>query len=441
MRFLLWSCLLIASASATFWNPKHMSTSWTFPYFSGAKNSPLFGAWRISPSDYEIVKQLPYGDYDQYKHRRTSDTQPHAVNNTGYIAIAKLAQLCFPFLGDLVAVRIIQVIAHILLCLLILACATTSTIQRLAFLCLYGINPIVIQVVTYPFYYFWACIPSAVLLYMWSKTVIRWPIGAVGVALVTLSVAIRPTSVLLAIWAGIMAAVRTLAQKSRPVALIGCTVAVVCIGSCFIVGTSSPNRAAQFAHSRFIGLGAYGGTNVIDVEDAVGFAEFRRRTGIKIDTNPVSGNWGDPTVSNRYAAVMGEAWWDNATPSIIVRNAILNLLQSFSVGYPYRSRGFAELSAALGCLTLLALACTGQWRIVIAICANYATFGWFYPPIPNYMFGAYILIAFGWSMAINQLASILCRPRTAGEGSLIKVLSLIRPLQSLTRHLMRQSDG
>lgn len=417
-RFLFWSCILIAAASAAFWNPKHMSTSWTFPYFSGARNSSILGEWRISPSDYEIVRKLPYESYDQYKHRQTSDTQPHEVNNTGYLVIAKISLLVFPFLGDLIAVRLVQILTHAALCLLVLSCAPQTAAHRLLFLCLYGMNPIVIQVVTYPFYYFWACVPSVFLIYAWNSPSVRWPIGVAGIALSVFTIAIRPTSFPLVLWCCIATASRILSEQPRAILLsgYGVTAAIACV--CFLTGTTSPNRAAQFAHTRFIGLGAYPGTGVIDVQDAVGFSEYRRRTGTKIDTNPITGNWGDPNVSMRYAAVMGEAYWANANPTIIARNALLNFLQSFSVGYPYKSRGLAEMSVALGGATLFAFIFTRQWRVIFAVCAIYATFGWYYPPIPNYMFGAYALIAYGWSVAIVQLArqigSQLMRQRERG---------------------------
>lgn len=391
-----------------------MSTSWTFPYFSGAKNSQLLGQWKISPSDYEVVRKLPYDNYKQYKHRQTSDTMPHEVNNAGYLVVAWLAQLLFPFLGDLDAVRVLQATVHIALCLLILTSAARTTVQRLAFLLLYGLNPIVIQVVTYPFYYFWTCLPSVVLLCMWHSTQARWASGIVGISLSVFSIAIRPTIFLLSLWASIGIPARLLSGKRRLTIVAGCLLGSGVSCACFLHATSSPNRAAQFAHSRYIGLGAYSGSDVIDVEDAVGFAEFRRRTGIKIDTNPITGNWGDSSISAQYALVMNEAYWDKATSISIIKNALLNLLQSFSVGFPYRMRGFAEISAAFGALTLLSLALTRQWLIIGAVGAYYATFGWFYPPIPNYLFGAYVLTGFGWSVVLDRLALWISKRRSPG---------------------------
>ena len=112
----------------------------------------------------DIVKDLSVDEYRNYKHNKTEDVIENNVNNYGYVLVALVATKILPWIGDIQAVIVIQIVVHVLFCVALVLFSFVNSFQRYAFILLYAANPIVIYFVTFPFYYFWMFIPSVALV-------------------------------------------------------------------------------------------------------------------------------------------------------------------------------------------------------------------------------------------------------------------------------------
>src|SRR5580698_7945556 len=163
-RWPLVLALILISALA-FRNRGAQSLDFAFPYFSGAANMEASYDWRISPSDYERVRGLSVEQYLAYRHQRTADFLLNTYNNYGYVLVVLAARSVFWWMGDGRAVVTLQVAVHVAMCLAVLALLRTP-VRRWSFALLYAANPVVLHIVTFPYYYFWAAVPCFVLAYL-----------------------------------------------------------------------------------------------------------------------------------------------------------------------------------------------------------------------------------------------------------------------------------
>jgi hypothetical protein len=98
-----------------------------------------------------------------------------------------------------------------------------------------------------------------------------------------------------------------------------------------------------------------------------------------------------------YYGYCKEAYWNffKANPFLVFRNAVLNFLQSFSIGYINAGGWLLNLlSAGLGLIFLVVLFIYKKYIPALLIAFSGIGFTPYYPPIPVYMFGGYILIVF-----------------------------------------------
>ena len=140
--------------------------NWSFPYFSGAANHRHLFEWRISPSDFESVSRMGAQEYLGYRHQATADSVPNIVNNYGYVLAVYAARHIFPWMGDGNAVVALQLMAHVVIVLVTLGLLGTDT-ERAVFFLFYGINPVVLHFVTFPYYYFWTALPCCFIALAW----------------------------------------------------------------------------------------------------------------------------------------------------------------------------------------------------------------------------------------------------------------------------------
>lgn len=270
-----------------------------------------------------------------------------------------------------------------------------SIVIALGFVLLYGINPVIIYFVTFPFYYFWQVVPSFVLVLLLMKgedtlrpTLQRITIFALCV-LIGLVVLARPTTLPLSLFT---LGVALLIAKRKKTILVGAIVAAIIGSSAFI----PPQR--NFWHTAYIGVGAYPNPfGVQGLSDNFGYALFERKTGHPINAS-LGGNMYDPVVMDRYKKIARDEYMRmvREQPAIFVRNAALNILQSYAVGYVNGAPAWVHyLSALLGLCVMVALLYSYQYLTFIAIGLASGGFSLYFPPIQAYMYGSCILIVFG----------------------------------------------
>lgn len=375
-----------------------MSVSWTFPYFSGAANFTRLFDWQISPVDFDLASKLSPRGYLQYIHVRSSLTTSYVLNSYGYVLIILVSRFLFSGLGDIQGVIYLQVLVHVGLCLIFVTFIFADYKSRLLFSLLYAANPVVIYFVTFPFYYFWLCIPSiclAVLLIKpkWSSWVVA---GSTPVLL--LSLLIRPTPIFLSLLFYAFA-FRLVRQHLR-------TIYLPCL-SVFVAGIilfSAVNPRQAPWHTMYVGLGAYANhVGVRTLSDDEGYSYYFSKTGQRISTDPVAGNWGKPVLMKSYAAVVGLRYLEIAAahPALLVRNAIVNFGQVFSVGYLDQRPLLSLLSSAVGWCIVVFLLIRKQFVWVLAVASSALSFFWYFPPIPAYNYAAYLLLVCGVISALS----------------------------------------
>jgi hypothetical protein len=380
--------ILIALSAVIFENTKQMSPVWTVPFLSGAAHYTLGGEWYFSPTDLSKYDSLSTDEKEAYKFQAhaTEELIKYGHNPIGYVFIIAIAKKIFFWVGDVKAIKLFQVLIHTLTTLFIFL--LYKPIERWLFLLFYGVNPLILYFVTFPFAYFWLTIPSAVFIYLILK---NWNINLYSYILIGLLMAIalsiRPTFVLLLpllfIWLFIKA------QKT--IALIFCilTMAITFL----FINKSTDNKTIW--HTIYIGIGAYPNPySINELSDNTAYELFFRETGQILDARP-GGNFYNKQVFTHYSNILKNTYLSilSSSPFLLLRNAILNFFQSFSLGYFVDYPLWVSyLSSLVGFTFFMLLLMKRHFIWILAIALNSLTFTPYFPPIQAYMFGGYILL-------------------------------------------------
>jgi len=399
----------IAIAALVFRNPGGQSVDWTFPYFSGAANFEFPAEWRISPSEYAAVRDMPIAEYRAHRHQRTQDTIAYTYNNYGYVLVVLAARTLFGWMGEGDAVVALQVVAHIGFSLAILSLLGTP-LRRWGFLLLYALNPVVLYLVTFPFYYFWTVVPCALFAAVWLK---RDRIGLwilpIALALFVAYV-IRPPVLFVCLLVFVVAFRR--GQRAATLAASALFALLLVVGSRLTY--SSP------WHTVYVGIGAYENPyGIAKPYDEYGYELYRRVTGIQIDMNPIDGSFQDAKERERYWRVLRDNYLAIAKerPLLLLRNAAFNTVEAFALGYD-PDRRWVTLLSGFGGLAMIGLILAGRAGIWgLGILSYAAGFTPYFPPVPAYLFGAYLLTALAAGQIAEHLLQLARARQYAGDRS------------------------
>lgn len=159
----------------------------------------------------------------------------------------------------------------------------------------------------------------------------------------------------------------------------------------FFIFAIAFKNPSQPWHTAYVGIGAYQNSAGIELSDQSGYKRFLEQTGIQIEIDSPYGNIYDPNVRESYYSNLRDGLMSYAKehPWQLAKNALLNVLQSFSVGYPVDHKKLAYASAFLGLIVFIILIKTRLYFILVLAFANVAGFAFYFPPIPAYMFGNY----------------------------------------------------
>jgi hypothetical protein len=158
----------------------------------------------------------------------------------------------------------------------------------------------------------------------------------------------------------------------------------------------SPSQK-NFWHTAYIGIGAYPNVYMQGLSDNNGYALFERQTGVPLDAS-LGGNYYDGKVMSRYREISRVEFLTilRSDWPVLMRNAVMNTLQGFTIGYLVGRPSVVHFAlAAAGLVVLVLLALSRQYVLAALIILSNATFTLYYPPIPAYMYGAYALLAMG----------------------------------------------
>jgi hypothetical protein len=393
--------LIIIICSYVFKNKEMQGINWTFPYCSGAANFRTLFDWRISPTEYNKIVKMKENEQRAYRYQATDKTILNTVNQYGYVLVSLVARHLFPKLGDIQGLILLQLITHIVICLLIMSFLLETRLQQSLFFILYAINPLVLHIVTFPFYYCWTVLPSFAFAIVWLKSnQLRIWIPLLTI-IVLFSLLIRPTTILISFFIFVVAFLRDTTIRGRKI--------IICSFIGFLLGLVIINHHSgqrSLFHTAFIGIGAYSNQYEINnLADEEGYKFYSQKTGVSISTNAVNGNWKEKTVMDHYNFTLKQRYLQilHESPLLLIKNAALNMVQAFGVGYDEKHSWSRPITILIGFLVITLLVIARQWIWMIAILLSVVSFAPYFPPIPAYLFGAYLLIALGTSMAIEKI--------------------------------------
>jgi hypothetical protein len=395
---------------------RHQTFATTVPYFSGAANYEFGEDWRIDVHAVDGILDLPFEEQRAIRWPRVEETVPFTVQAKGYLYVSLIARNLFFWQGDMQAVESFQLLTHVLLTIFVVAMLSNRRHQLLFFVG-YGLNPLVLFFVTYPFYYYWQAVPSALLIpYLLNRNFAygRWAL-LVG-ASIPFWFQIRPTTLFVSIFLIVM-----IARRESLKLAVGAAAAAVVFMLVFVGGSLNQNPW----HTAYVGLSAYPNEVVPGpLADMVGYDLFERETGVKLDLK-LGGNYFEDDVFARFREVEKEHYLKSALqmPVRVVGYAAVNFFQSYSFGYRVGNLQMSYASALLGACFLGTLLWRRRWDLALAIGLCSISFVPYYPPIQVYMYGAYGLIVAG---AISLLDDLPIWERVA-EKSAGTRFSIVQP--------------
>lgn len=391
------------AAALIFWNQGSQTSAWIYPYFSGAANLGLDFSWNIDAALYPSFAKLPYADQVDYQFVRgqPNDLTHYTILDRGYTFIVWFAQTLFFWLPSIKAVLWFQVVFHVVSVLWVM-CKLASHRQRWIFLIAYGLNPLVLHFVTFAYHYYWQVVPALLWLAYESREDVRLERKVYWMLAVMMAVfLIRQTALLLCLFM-----LCYWVWKERTVH------AWIALSAMLTFALLAKNPSQPW-HTAYVGLGAYPNAAGIELSDESGYSRYKELSATQIDTTPPYGNYYDETIRSSYYDALRKELLGYAVqqPWELLRNAALNLTQSFSVGYITKSLMFSYLSSCIGVLVGLVMAWRGMYLRMAVLLAGVAGFVLYFPPIPAYMFGNYLLLA--WTLVhvvdpwLDQIGSVL----------------------------------
>lgn len=389
-------CIFILVIEALLlWNTNSQGSIFIYPFFSGAANLGLDFAWKIDVKRFFDFQQLTYAEQLGYVFERgqSNNLIEYSILDRGYMFIVWIAQHLFFWLPQIKSVIWFQILFHIASSLWVMNELRTRR-EKITFFLFYAANPIIMHFVTFAFYYYWQIIPPLAWYIYKKKKVTNNLIGLCLLAIILAAAfLIRQSTLVVSLL--ILSMIAWQSRKLIPYAILFFffTFAIAC------------KNPSQPWHTAYVGIGAYSNNAGIELSDQSGYKRFLEQTGIQIEFDTPTGNIYKPDMQKLYYSNLrdGLVSYIKEHPWQMAKNAALNVLQSFSVGYPVGHEKLAYASAVLGLIVFIILIKKGLYSILALAFANVAGFAFYFPPIPAYMFGNYFLLTLALVMMVSRI--------------------------------------
>lgn len=388
--------LCITACAILFSNNKLQSASWSYPYFSGASNLGLDLKWQMSKRDYENFSNLPTEQQFNYKFEisDSSDLIPVPILDVGYLYVVWAAQTLLFWLPPIKATVWLQIIFHIFTCLWIIQKLETRR-QKVIFTVIYAINPLILRYVTFAFYYYWQVLPALVWFWITQEDKIRKTSAihyCVIISVLAAAFLIRQSTATASLFILFYAAWQ---QKKFTNWLVA---------GLFLIFLVLAKNPSQPWHTAYVGYGAYPNSAGIELPDNYGYMAYKKATGIDIDTSPIGGNYFDPKINQNYNQILKKEVFKIITenPGVVIKNAILNTFQGFSIGHFVGNIYISYFSSAIGLVCILLLGLKKQYEQLGILFFGIAGFSAYFPPIPAYMFGNYLVLCTSFMLILTK---------------------------------------
>lgn len=364
-----------------------MSVNWTAPYYSAAANLEFNGEFNVSQKDVNTFKDLDDIKKEDRYHFRKSDTlTTYNHNPIGFAYIIWFATKLFPFAGTQLALIFLQISMFLILSGIVLFSKTIPALFKFIFTVLFIFNPIVIKFTTFNFYYFWQIIPVFLIVLYFLNTRMNVLLLLSFSFVVGVVLSFRPT-IILTVFLFLFIVFKKEKISHAIVVLIAVLTPLT-----FAIKPTEKN----FFHTAYIGVGAYANPWSIKLSDNDGYSLYERKYGEVLNAS-FGGNYYDSKTISKYKKITEEQFFKNINqkPLLFIKNAVVNTLQGFSVGYFNGAHDwFNYILAILGAGNLVFLLYLRRWGAIILILSVVTTISPYFPPIPAYFFGGYLAVLF-----------------------------------------------
>ena len=368
-----------------------MSTVWSVPYFSGAANTQWGGEWLFAPMDVQNYKAISGFDIYLYEFQSypSSELASYTYNTTAYLYLVKIAHTIFPFLGQVGAIVLLQLVVHLAIVVSVNS-KIPGAAYKLLFVFFYAINPLILYITLMPFYYFWSVLGSAgaLLIFLSPRSNIFKVLGLVS--LIVIGFLTRAT-----VFPLIVFVVMALLYYRQ---FISAAVAVAWVFVVVFLYNAHINQTVGYGpwHTAFIGIGAYPNPYpyLYDLSDDRGIERYESLTGTELSTS-IGGNFYEEEVKSHYTEIMQAEYWQIAqeNPFMMIRNVVLNTLQFYSVGHLANRSYLLNLIISLSGLTVfIFLLIYRAYAYLLLIFFTGFGVAMLYPPIPAYNFATYLVL-------------------------------------------------
>lgn len=365
-----------------------MSPNWTAPYYSAAANLKFNSDFFVCEDDIIDFKNLDNRGLEHKYIFKKCDTDLVFYNHNpiGFAYILKLSYILFPFTGSQNSLILLNFCVFLLICFFIFRNSSIDNVFKYIFFFFFAINPLILKFVIFNFYYFWQIVPVfLILLYLLNIKIPYWLFFSF-MLLSGLVFSFRPTLILIT-----LALFYFIFIKENKFNLT-LSLLLFLLPLLLVI---KPNKK-NFFHTAYVGLGAYENPWDINLSDNDGYDLYFDKTGDVLNAS-FGGNYFDDIVITHYSQITKDAYLDHffENPLLIFRNALLNTIQGFSLGY-YNHFFVIITSLTLGLSHIILLLYYRQWKIIILILATIGTIVPYYPPIPAYIFGNYLILTFSF---------------------------------------------
>jgi len=364
---------------------RRMSANWMGPYLSAAHNLEWSGDFNINIEEVIHFKELNVKNQDSYKFKSRKNLTHYNHNPIGYAYLIKGASMLFPFVGHQMAIILLQCLVFLLVNILFLKLFKLNNRQKWLFFILFSVNPLVLSFVPFNFYYFWQIIPSVIFGYLLLSKKPKLIILFALILILPFIIITRPTvvfSLLLVVY---------LLYKRTTIPFVMFGVIYVLIISFWLFQPIKKN----IWHTVYTGFGAYSNSNNIELNDNSTYKLYTDYTGKKLNAS-IGGNYYDTEVIDKYSEITRSETLRifNESPITFIKNAFVNTLQGFSIGYINKAGDTINYFIAFSGLILIGSMLFFKkyiWFLMIGL--SIGTFTLYYPPIQSYMYGVYLLLA------------------------------------------------
>jgi hypothetical protein len=363
------------------------SAIWTAPFLSAAANLTYPPSFQIDQDEIArfYLKSTTVAR-DSYRFSPSTVGVDYPYNDIGYVYLVFAAATLFPFMGQQGSIILLQAVVHLVVCLTVVSFSATTKKWRRGFLLIYAINPLILLYVVYNHYYFWPVISSFLFFLLTHRK-----LNAFQVAILIATVLILPWSVMARSTAAPLLPLLLFLMFRRWGILPGLAMAIY-VSACFFFFWI-PSKKNPW-HTAYIGVGAYDNPWHIELSDHAGLRLVNEQSSFSHRVTHLE----SPGVYATYRQLSKTAFIRQVeeNPLLYAKNALFNGMLAFGVGYlTHRKDGVNYLLSATGLFAIFLHITGRQWLNLFAIFLASIAFIGYYPPIPAYLYGSYLLIVTG----------------------------------------------